>query len=171
MPLTAPEAILFESILKHIAQAVPEVRYINQDMGQLENYELRPAVSWPCVLIDMDDFDFSEAGNPLIQIGEGFVQVRIGLVQYSQSDNLVPDNIRANSLKYMDVADKVNKALHGWAPAGFSRLLRRKAVTEKRDDDIRVKILRYAVSYKENLSVATTVRLTPEPVIGTAITR
>lgn len=164
--MNSADAKLFEAILKRIQEQVPEVRYINQDLGQLENYEIRPAVSWPCVLLDFDDFDFSDAGNDLVQVGEGFVQVRVGLVQYSQSDNLVPDNIRANSLKYFDVADRINKALHGWAPEGCSRLLRRKSVTEKRDDDIRVKILRYAVSYKEKISPDKLSAPRPNAIVG-----
>lgn len=165
MALTSKEAILFDAVLNRIA-TVPEIRYIEQDMGQLENYEIKPPVSWPCALIDVDDLDFSEAGSNLVQLVEGFIQVRVGLVQYTQSNNLVPTNIRENSYKYLEYVDKVNKVLHGWNAPGFGKLLRRKAVTEKRDDDIRVKILRYAVSYKEDLSAATQTAPRPDSVIG-----
>lgn len=158
---------MFTALLERIVAKVPEIRYIEQDLGQLENYEIRPAVSWPCCLIDIDDVDFSEAGGNLVQIGEGFVQVRLGLVKYTDSNNLVPKEIRSNSFRYLEVESKISKALHGWAPAGFGRLLRRKSVTEKRDDDIRVKILRFAISYKEDLTPAKRSVPRPNAVIGT----
>ena len=167
MALTSPEANLYTEILERLKTEVPELQYIEQDLGQLENYELRPPVAWPCVLMDLDDFDFSDDGGELIQEGDGFVQIRVGLVQYSQSNNLVPDNIRENALYYMEVTQKVYVALHGWAPTGFGRLVRRKMITEKRDDDIRVKVLRFSVSYKDaSAKPAKTTVPRPAAVIG-----
>lgn len=160
------EAQIFEAILQRL-MTVTELRYIEQDMGQLENYEKRPAVSWPCALMDIDDFDFSDMENNLDQLAEGWLQVRVGLVKYTDSNNLTPANIRPNGYKYMEVADKVVKALHGWAPPGCTRLIRRKSVTEKRDDDIRVKILRFAFSYKESMKPPRAIVNRPSGVIGT----
>lgn len=164
------EAIIFEAILQRL-MTVPDLRYIEQDLGQLENYDMRPAVSWPCALLEIDDFDFSDAENNLVQIAEGFLQVRIGLVKYTDSNNLTPANIRPNGYRYMEVADLVAKALHGWQPPGCTRLIRRNAVTEKRDDDIRVKVLRFAFSYKEDLAQAKAIAPRPSVVIETSVAR
>lgn len=66
-----PQANLFSLILERLTTKVPALRFIEQDIGQLENYEIRPAVSWPCSLIDIDDIIFSDAGDALIQIRVG----------------------------------------------------------------------------------------------------
>jgi hypothetical protein len=46
--------------------------------------------------------------------------------------------------------------LHGWSPDGYSRLLRRKVVTEKRNDDIRVRLSRYAISWTDRTATPAT---------------
>jgi len=171
MELKAHESLLFMAILERLLDQVPEIRYIEQDLGQLENYEMRPAVSWPCTLIDIDDLDFSETGGKLVQLAQGFVQIRLGLVKYTDSNNLVPANIRANSLQYLELENKVYKALHGWGPEGFNKMLRRKSVTEKRDDDIRVKILRFSIGYKDEGAVPARLKVSrPGVTIGTGLT-
>lgn len=147
--LQSPEANLFQSVIEKLIADVPELRYIDQDLGQLENYDMRPAVSWPCGLLDIEEFKFSEQGNFKIQLAEGIVSIRIGLVKYTDSNNLTPKAIRENALLYYEVENKVYKALHGWNPEGFSRLLRRASGTEKRDDDIRVRIMKFATSYTD----------------------
>jgi hypothetical protein len=163
--LTSPLENIFLKVLERIS-TVEEIRFIDQDLGQLENYEYKPAVSWPCALIDVEEFSFTEMGNDLQQIGQGIISIRIGLVKYSDSNNLVPEAVRANALKYYEVEQKVHQAMHGWKAEGFSRLLRRVSVTEKRDDDIRVRILKYATSFEENMSKAKTTVPRPPAIIG-----
>lgn len=159
--MNSPFANLYDEILQKIKTDVPEVRYINQDVGQLENYELRPPVSWPCVLMDVDEFTYSQMQHEQGQIADGIITIRLGLVQYTQSDNLVPDNIRPNALAYYEVEDKLVQKLHGWAPDGWSRLIRVKSVTERRDDDIRVRVIQFATSCTYTLSKIKT--LVPRP--------
>ncbi|MBN8834584.1 MAG: hypothetical protein ABS68_00175 [Niastella sp. SCN 39-18] len=169
--MNSPFANLYESILQRIKALVPEVRYINQDMGQLENYELRPAVSWPCLLIDVDDFKYSQVQGNTTQMAEGIVTLRLGLVQYTQSDNLVPDNIRPNALAYYEVEEKITQALHGWAPTGWSRLMREKSGTEKRDDDIRVRVLQLSCACTYTVEKIKTKVETPDQVITANLNR
>lgn len=146
----SPNEQLFESLLARIADKVPEIRFIDQDLGQLENYDMRPAVSWPCLFIDIEETRFSDAAGNFMQIGEGMVTFRLGLVKYSNSNNITPANVRKNALFYYRLENKLYKALHGWAPDGFTRLLRRAEATERRDDDIRVRISKYAISFEDS---------------------
>lgn len=161
--LQSPQANLFKSILQRIKEKVPQIRFIDHDLGQLENYEIRPAVAWPCCLIDIDQLGYSDAANNLQQIAEGTVTLRIGLVKYTDSNNLTPSNVFDNSLQYYEIEQKVFEALHGWAPTGFSKLLRRVAMTEKRDDDIRVRIVTFAVSFIDESATPAKVTI-PRPV-------
>ena len=63
--------------------------------------------------------------------------------------------MRENALQYYEVENKLFKALHGWNPTGFGKLLRRITATEKRDDDIRVRIVKFAISFTDNSAVKT----------------
>lgn len=145
----SPNEQLFESILARIAAKVPGIKYIDQDLGQLENYQLRPAVNWPCLLVDIEETKFSDAAGEMIQIGEGMVSFRLGLVQYSNSSSITPVSVRGKAMSYYRLENDLYKALHGWSPEGFTRLLRRGDVTERRDDDIRVRISKYYFSYTD----------------------
>lgn len=160
MALQSAFANLFEAITARLDSVVTEIRYINHDFGQLE--EPRPSVSWPCALFDFDEFELSETGNKPKQLADGFVQVRLGLQQWSKTSNIATEQVREKGLQYYEVEQKVYAALHNWAPAGFSRLLCRKRFTEKRDDDVRVRVLVFAISYEESAAVQT-FQLVPRP--------
>jgi len=170
--LTSPFATLHNAIIERIKQQVPAIRFIDQDLGQLENYDLKPPVSFPCVLMDVgDEFAYSDIGGQQHQLAEGTIMLRLALVQYTQSNNLVPANIRENALQYYELENDLVKALHGWAPTGFSRMLRRKAITEKREDDIRVRAIPFAISFTDLIAEPeTTTTSTPAPTLKARIT-
>lgn len=147
--LNSPFANLFTLILERMKTKAPSIRFVAQDIGQLENYEIRPAVSWPCCLIDIQQAQFSEANSENIQLAQGLISFRIGLVKYTDSNNLVPGNVLENSLKYYEAENELYAALHGWKPEGFGALLRRSCVTERREDDIRVREMKFAFSFTD----------------------
>lgn len=164
--LESPEANLLQSLIDRITTVVPTIRFIEQDLGQLENYQSRPAVSWPCCLIDFEEFTFTDAQNFFNQIGEGIICFRVAHVKYTDSSNLTPALLREKSFQYYETEHKLYKALHGWNPPGYSKFLRRAALTEKRDDDIRVRILKFATSYKDDSAKPVTTRVArPNPVM------
>lgn len=160
MALESPEANLLNSLIEKIASLTntntsKTIRYIEQDMGQLDNYEIRPKVAWPCALLDIDEQNFTELQNHTEQLANGMITVRIGLVKYSDVNNLATSGIREKGLQYFETERKVVKALHGWAPAGFSKLLRRASFTERRNDDIRVRVIKFAYSYTDEVGKKT----------------
>lgn len=57
-----PFGDLLLQLQARIQQEVLEIREIAEDKGQLESYDIRPAVSFPCVLIDFD-FKFDDMGE------------------------------------------------------------------------------------------------------------
>lgn len=146
--LQSPEANLFVGTMEML-KATNLLRYIEQDMGQLENYETRPAVSWPCGLIDIQEAKYTDTVGKRHQIAQVVISIRIGLVKYTDSNNLTPTNLLPNALKYYEVEHGVYKALQGNAIEGFGKFSRISSATEKREDDIRVKEIRFAVSYTD----------------------
>jgi hypothetical protein len=134
-------------------------------LGQLEHYEGRPPVSWPCALIDVDGFDFSDVGGDNEQIGEGFLIIRLGVPAYSPANNLAPGVVRLKALEYYNIEQKIQVALHGWRTEGFSKLLRRKSTLEDRNDPVRVRVIPYAVSFDDDTTKPHTTKVQRPPAI------
>lgn len=147
--LLSPDANLFIGSIE-LVKTVSEFRYIAQDIGQLENYEIRPSVSWPCCLIDIEDGRFTNAGDQLIQLAEKVVSFRLGFVKYSDVNNLAADAIIEQALQYLEIENKLYRKLHGKAIPGFGKFIRILDATEKRDDDIRVRIVKFSISYTDD---------------------
>src|SRR4051812_48929211 len=94
-------ANIFLAIQQQIQTAVPAVRYIDQDLGQLKS-NIRPPVSWPCVLVDFEDFNFENMGEN-VQIAKGIVVLRLGFAPYSNSSQVAPAPYVQQALGYYDL--------------------------------------------------------------------
>lgn len=145
---------------------VPDLRYIDQDLGQLENYTIRPSVSFPCALLELGEFDFDDFAGMNTQHGHGMVLIRLAIEAWSPANNLAAQQIRETALSYYDIEQKIHLALHGWRATGFSKLLRRKAVKEQRDDtNLRVRILAYTTSFEDETTRPVTTTI-PRPALN-----
>lgn len=142
-----------------VAEMVPEIRYSNQDMGQLEIIELIPSVSFPCALFDFSDTQYDDLlGGE--QTGDLTITIRLGFAPFSKTSNLQPVEIRKKGLDYYAIENKLHQAFHGWAPTNengdiiaqpFSR---RRAITEKREEDaFRVRLITFTTSFNDESAV------------------
>lgn len=149
--MNSPYAKMYLEIAERLKVAVATKLYVNMELGQLEGYELRPAVSFPCVLIDFTDFNFSDMGENC-QIGEGNVILRIAFTPYSNTSNITPQAFKEKGLKYFEIETEIYKALQGWQGEDFGALMRESDSTEKREDDIRVRQLVFSTTFQDNLA-------------------
>jgi hypothetical protein len=149
MNIDSPFAELYNDLLIRL-ESIDALKFIDEDFGQLEHYDLKPAVVFPCALIDISDFNFTEVGGKNEQMGNGIIQIRIGFEIYTPTNSLVPSSLREKGLAMYNIEQKVHKQLQGWNSAPFSRLLRRSLKTERRRDNIKVRVLTYATSFKDN---------------------
>ena len=159
--MNSPFSNLYEQIMLRIKDQVQSVRYINQELGQLENYSSstgRPAVTYPCVLIDLDSFSTSDLGGNAQSL-EGEVVIRLALDTWSNASSLASAETREKSLKYFDVEFDIYQAISSWSPdslynedtliAHFSTLARIAVSTEKREDGIRVRVMRFKAEIED----------------------
>lgn len=147
---SSPFARMFLAIMERIRTAVPEIEYIAADLGQLEGYSQRPAVSFPCVLQDFNGWIFENWGDTT-QGAEGDVVIKLGFAQYLDSSSLTEPAWREQAINYWDIEWKLNKALHGWSPGEFEGYLTRSStVTENRPMGVRVVVLRYRMSFEDS---------------------
>lgn len=136
-------------VQERITGQVPLIRHVEEELGQLEDYDVKPAVSFPCSLLSIEILKADDMGDNT-QMVQAELVIRLALPPYSSGANWYPLDIRKKSLKVYDLEYQLYVNLHGWAPPeGFSVLSFRSAKTELRQDPIRVRELRYEFTYEE----------------------
>lgn len=165
--MLSPFGILLTALEDYIAGAVPEIKWVDQDFGQLEYYKegMRPAVVFPCVLIDFTGWVFEDAG-PKVQTGTGGVDIRIAHAPFTNSSQVTPADQRALALNCYELEKKLYQALHWWRVDPFQKLLRSHTDTEKREDTIRVRVMRFTTGFKDTSAAELTIVAVPIPVVG-----
>jgi hypothetical protein len=161
-------ANLFLALQTQISKGIPDIAYIDQDLGQL-NSKTRPPVSWPCVLIDFEDFSFTNLSEN-VQTAEGIIVLRLGFAPHSNTTVATPPGNKEMALNYYDLEWQLHTLLQGWIPKGdeFGGLTRISAATQHRTDGYRVRELRYRIAfddystkYKKGMAPATII-VTPQ---------
>lgn len=146
--MNSPFANIFMAVQQRIQANVSTIAYIDQDLGQLKS-GVRPPVAWPCALIDFEDFDFENLGEN-VQTATGTVVLRLAFAPYSKSSQVTPTAYLQQAIGYYDIEWALHLALQGWAPgADFGRLIRTRASTQKRNDNYRVRELRYSIAFED----------------------
>lgn len=128
-----------------LLDTVPAVRWSDLDKGQLEFYETRPAVNFPCALLKVV-IDKTENLGQNMQLCHGRVIVRLGFNYIGETSSITPQTARSKSLEYFDILESVYLAFQG-KPAGKGKLDRQSAVEENRPDGLKVISLPFATSW------------------------
>ncbi len=153
MELQSFFAQLLLKLQAHIKEKVPEIKYINQDLGQLEVYDMdSPSVSWPCVLVDMSDTNYADLHQGVQEANMCTLMFRLGFNPFSQTSNLQPEEVRKLGLYYYELEHKLYIALQGYAADGFCQpMTRTRMATEKREEDaFRVRALIFTTSFEDD---------------------
>ena len=100
MSAPSPFASIFMAIRKHIIDASNAAVYVDQDLGQLRNNP-RPPVTWPCILIDFEEFRFEDMGAH-VQTAKGTVVFQLGFSPRSNSTQATPDEYVQQALTYYE---------------------------------------------------------------------
>ena len=147
--MTSPFANLFLAIQQRIASGVTGIKHIAHDLGQL-SAKGRPPVSWPCVLIDFEDFTFSNLGEN-VQTAKGTVLIKLGFAPHSPTAQDTPDEYRNTAISYYDLEWELHKSLQGWSPDAeeYGSLARTTATTQRRTDSYRIRELRYSIAFDD----------------------
>ncbi len=148
--LPAPFSDLYEALIERIKEKVPEIKWIDLDYGQLENYEAgyRPPVNFPCLLLDFDEWTFDDAGDRK-QMGMGVVVARLALAPYSHTSASTNKPEREIGKRYIRLEQKLYTCLHGWDNGQFQSLRRASSRKENRRDDLRVRALRFSTAFED----------------------
>jgi hypothetical protein len=169
MALQSFYAQLFTGLQARIKAAVPEIRWIDQDIGQLEAYDIRPTVSFPCVLIDFPATNFQDESKQ-VQWGDVTIELRLAFAPFSQSSNTAPALVQEKALQFWELEMKLYQALQAWyamdaAAAPICQPLTRvSSATEKREDNIRVRSMRFTTAFQDETATPAFVKK-PRPTL------
>lgn len=145
-------SILLTDLMDYLATNVPDLKWIDYDMGQLENYDTKPSVEWPCALISFPATSYTELSG-LAQMGNPTIMIRLGFAPFSQSYQAAPSFVRDKALYYFEIEQKIFNALQGYNTEYTQDFIRLSADDEMRTDKFKVRVLTFATNYEDYSAV------------------
>nr|WP_315032496.1 hypothetical protein [uncultured Chryseobacterium sp.] len=124
---------LLLDLQERIAQEVPEIQYIDQQLGQLEKVSgTQTPVIYPALFIDFPeavyDVDFPEASYSEMsangQLGNVPISFQLVANDTHQTWHQAPIEERKQGLDFLRIEQKLYQALQGWSKDYFSPLSR-----------------------------------------------
>lgn len=142
--MNSPFANLF-SELKTLLMAVSGVRFVDLDWNQLD-FE-NPPISYPAVLVDFPETSFSQFQRH--QNGRVLVRLKIIYASFTNTSSLTPGDLESTGLAFFELEQAIYEALQTKDASGLLAdvLIRKSAITEKRDDGLRVRVVDFECSY------------------------
>lgn len=137
--MTSGFALTYLALQAHLQTNMPELVWIDQDLGQLETGYQRPAVSFPAVLIDFDSVQYKNLSQ-WVQWVDFNISIRLAFAPFDSANNHAPTASKEHALEYYEIEERLYKALAGFtANDTIQPLVRVAAATERREDTYRVR--------------------------------
>lgn len=164
--MTSLFAQLLLKLQSHLSAQVGSIRWIDQDLGQLENYDIRPSVSWPCVLIDFNQTTFDQMQNNR-QMANLTFTLRLGFDSFSSSANVAPLVAKEKALEYYEIEQQLYKAVQGFNADGLMQdCTRVNVATERRDgDNFRVRVMTFTAITEDSSAMPTRIKVARPPLV------
>jgi hypothetical protein len=139
---------IIPAVMERLA-TVPALKYISPAWGQMDYYDERPPVKFPCALVDIQSASFDHTADK-IQQGEATVVVRLfDRINLKASAN-APQTMRDNYNDTWQLMEDVNKTLHGEALNDHVGAMMRSGLNNvKRQDGLRQIELSYTVQFTD----------------------
>lgn len=118
---------LTTAIMQKLEQ-VTGLKWIDIDMGQLDLPH--PPVDYPCALIDVDNIDYTDAGEST-EIGDVLIAVKIAQLCITESNHRTPTIYKLQGAEQFNLIKEVHKVLKGYDGDNFAPLRRTKLEKSK----------------------------------------
>ena len=147
--MESPFARLFLDLQEHIKTEVPEITYIEQDLGQLGSEDPRKMMSFPGVLIDFPDTGFTNLQGKN-QFALPIVSIILVMDTYSQTYHLAPLDVKELGLQYLELEQKLYMAIATWE-SDYCELLNRTSAKglNRNDVGLRVRELTFTTEFED----------------------
>lgn len=143
-------AELFVALCDHLEKEVPELRWIDEDEGQLNTQPgIRPPVDFPCCLIDIQ-YPGCRDITDTYQTVTASITLKIVFLSAGETNNKAPVRFRKRALDRLSVTDKIHTAIQGWQAGGYvSPLSRRSARPSTTAGGLKVYTVVYDTTFEE----------------------
>lgn len=140
---------LFIALCDLLERNVPEIRWIDLDQGQINAANSRPAVAWPCVLIDMT-YPQTEAVDAWHEKVRVQFNLRISFEGIGATNSAAPEEVRERALEMLDILERIHQTVQWWSCDGLINPMRRQRVTtERRQDGLKVYNMTYESAFMD----------------------
>lgn len=136
--------------LQNRISAIAELKYTDENWGQIDYYSPNMPVQWPCALIDIQSAQFSNIGkdfskNPQArQMGQVLIKITLANLKLSPTSARTTAVQKQEAWHVMDLLESIHQQLHDHSPLpNCSKLLRQSFQRIIRDDGVQ----EYAVYY------------------------
>ncbi len=136
-------------------KTVNELKYIDEDWGQLDYYAPNFPVQWPCALTDVSNVNYSDIGIKKTAIPTNRQQadctfsLTIANLKLTNTSGFAPQQQKASAFNIQTLIEDVHKVLQGFRPGpNASALIRTSRTRIKRDDGVQ----EYNVTYSFGLN-------------------
>ena len=135
-----------KALLEKIQQKLSEItdlKYIDENWGQLDYYSPNMPVQYPCALIDVQQVQYTNLGRDMSkkpvqrQIGRGSIKITIANMRLSNSSMQAPRRQKEEVWAIWGIIEKIHQRLHGVSLLpNVSALIRSSQSRTLRDDGV-----------------------------------
>jgi hypothetical protein len=145
---------IYTKVLARLKQ-IPELAWVDLDKGQLEYYDKRPAVKFPCALIGIQIPRAEDMDNrKTIQQCQALVTIRLAFDYTGNTSGVTPDAELQKSLAYFDLVEKVYTYLQGFRDEkNLNPLSRQNLREERRDDGYKVISIPFSTAFIDRAAI------------------
>ena len=133
---------LLEKIQQHVSE-IAELKYIDENWGQLDYYSPNMPVQFPCALIDVQQVQFTNLGRDMSkkpvqrQIGQVVLKITIADIRLTNSSMQAPRRQKEEVWAIWGIIEQIHKQLHGVSLLpNVSPLIRSSQRRTLRDDGV-----------------------------------
>lgn len=133
---------ILQNIQTHLSQ-IKELKYIDEDWGQLSYFADFPPVQFPCCLIAFENGQFTNISKDLSkrpkdrQNGIFSVKITLAHLKLANTSLKSPQHQKESAWAIFELLEKIHQQLHGFCPTeNSSKMLRASFGKVQRDDGV-----------------------------------
>ena len=133
---------LLEKIQEKLSE-VEDLKYIDENWGQLDYYSPNMPVQYPCTLIDVQQVQYSNIGKDLTktplqrQIAQVQIKITIANMRLTNTSLQAPRRQKEDAWAIWMLIEKIHQKIHGCSPLpNVSPLIRTSQNRTLRDDGL-----------------------------------
>lgn len=144
---------LLIDIQNRLIERVPELKYVDEDWGQLDYYNVAQPVKYPLAVININMAAYTNEGA-FVQQGLINIVVTVCDIKLSNTSGAAPQLQKQAAWKVFDIMDGVVKALHGWAGSpNYSKLSRIQINRRKNDEGLNLFDLIFTTNLQDTIAM------------------